>query len=103
MFLKKQAKKLIFAPKIALRVELSDPARNSFFPAGFLSARLQCSQLLWNCAKIKGSGYRKMRGVGNLYTDTIGYRTVVIDVCLLFNGPVVFSATYFRFLLVKLN
>jgi hypothetical protein len=28
---------------------------------------------------------------------------VVIDVCLLFNGPVVFSATYFRFLLVKLN
>jgi hypothetical protein len=28
---------------------------------------------------------------------------VVIDVCLLFNGPVIFSATYFRFLLVKLN
>jgi hypothetical protein len=51
----------------------------------------------------KGSGYRKMIGVGNLYTDTIGYRTVVIDVCLLFNGPVVFSAIYFRFLLVKLN
>ncbi len=50
---KKQAKKSIFAPKIALRVELSDPARNSFFPADFLSARLQCSQLLWNCAKIK--------------------------------------------------
>jgi hypothetical protein len=47
MFEKKQA------PKIALRVELSDPARNSFFPADFLSARLQCSQLLWNCAKIK--------------------------------------------------
>jgi hypothetical protein len=38
---KKQAKKSIFAPKIALRVELSDPARNSFFPADFLSARLQ--------------------------------------------------------------
>jgi hypothetical protein len=44
-----------------------------------------------------------MRGVGNRYTDRIGYRTVVIDVCLLFNGPVVFSARYFRFLLVKLN
>ncbi len=53
MFKKKQAKKLIFAPKIALRVELSDPAQNSFFPADFLSARLQCSQFLWNCAKIK--------------------------------------------------
>ncbi len=38
MFKKKQAKKLIFAPKIALRVERSDPARNSFFPADFLSA-----------------------------------------------------------------
>jgi hypothetical protein len=32
----------------------------------------------------------------------IGYRTVAIDVCLLFN-VVVFSATYFRFLFVKLN
>jgi hypothetical protein len=53
MFKKKQAKKLIFDPKIALRVELSDPARNSFFPADFLSARLECSQFLWNCAKIK--------------------------------------------------
>ncbi len=53
MFKKKQAKKLIFAPKIALRVELSDLALNSFFPADFLSARLQCSQFLWNCAKIK--------------------------------------------------
>jgi len=50
---KKQAKKLIFAPKIALRVELSDPARNSFFSADFLSARLQRSQLLWNFAKNK--------------------------------------------------
>ena len=50
---KKQAKKLIFAPKIALRVELSDPARNSFFSADFLSALLQRSQLLWNFAKIK--------------------------------------------------
>jgi hypothetical protein len=39
MFKKKQAKKSIFAPEIALRVERSDPARNSYF--------------LWNCAKIK--------------------------------------------------
>ena len=58
---KKQAKKLIFDPKIALRVELSDPARNSFFPADFLSARLECSQFLWNCAKIKAV-YRRARG-----------------------------------------
>ncbi len=37
---KKQAKKSIFAPKIAPWVERSDPARNSYFPADFLSARL---------------------------------------------------------------
>jgi hypothetical protein len=61
MFLKKQAKKSIFAPKIALRVERSDPARNSFFPADFLSACSQCSQLLWSCAKIKAV-YRRARG-----------------------------------------
>jgi hypothetical protein len=29
-----------------------------------------------------------MRGVGSLATDRIGYRTVVIDVCLLFDGHV---------------
>jgi hypothetical protein len=52
-FKKKHAKKSIFAPEIALRVERSDPARNPYFPSDFLSARLQCSQLLWNCAKIK--------------------------------------------------
>ncbi len=34
-FKKKQAKKSIFAPKIALRVERSDPARNSYFPPTF--------------------------------------------------------------------
>jgi hypothetical protein len=45
---KKQAKKSLFAPKIALTVERSDPAQNSSFPATFLSARLQCSQLLHN-------------------------------------------------------
>ena len=37
-FKKKQAKKLNFAPKIALRVECSDPAQNPYFPADFLSA-----------------------------------------------------------------
>ncbi len=51
--LKKQAKKLIFAPKIALRVELSDPAQNSFFFADFLSARLQRSQELWNSGTLQ--------------------------------------------------
>ncbi len=49
---KKQAKKLIFAPKIALRVECSDPARNPYFPADFLSARFRCSQLPRNCVNI---------------------------------------------------
>ncbi len=44
-----------------------------------------------------------MRGVKRLATDRIGYGTVVIDVCLLFNGLVIFFATYFLFLLVKLN
>ncbi len=34
-FKKKQAKKSIFAPKIAPRVERSDPAQNSYFPADF--------------------------------------------------------------------
>jgi hypothetical protein len=44
-----------------------------------------------------------MRGIRSLATDRIGYRTMVIDVCLVFDGPVVFSATYFLFLLLKLN
>ncbi len=39
---KKQAKKLIFAPKIALRVERPDPARNHKFRADYLNACLQC-------------------------------------------------------------
>jgi hypothetical protein len=37
-FFKKQAKKTIFAPKNALRVECSDPARNPYFSTDFLSA-----------------------------------------------------------------
>jgi hypothetical protein len=71
-FKKKQAKKSICAPKIALRVELSDPARNSFFPADFLSARLQCSQLLWNCAKIKAVYHRGWGERGLDIAQTIG-------------------------------
>jgi hypothetical protein len=51
-FKKKQAKKTIFAPKIALRVEFSDPARNPYFPADFLSARFRCSQLPRNSVNI---------------------------------------------------
>jgi hypothetical protein len=62
MFLKKQAKKLIFDPKIALRTECSDAARNSYFPTDFLSARFQCSRLFHNCAKIKAV-YQRARGV----------------------------------------
>ncbi len=69
---KKQAKKLIFAPKIALRVERSDPARNSFFPADFLSARFRCSQLPRNCVKITAV-YRRARGERGLdIAQTIG-------------------------------
>jgi hypothetical protein len=72
MFKKKQAIKVIFAPKIALRVELSDPVRNSFFPADVLSTRLQCSQFLWNCAKIKAV-YSRARGERGLdIAQTIG-------------------------------
>jgi hypothetical protein len=58
---KKQTKKLIYAPKIALRVERSDLGRNPGFPADFLSACFQCSQLLRICAKIKVV-YRRVRG-----------------------------------------
>jgi hypothetical protein len=53
MFKKKNRNKSIFAPEIDLRVEFSDLARNPYFPADFLSAPLQCSQLLWDCAKIE--------------------------------------------------
>jgi hypothetical protein len=38
MFKKKQAKKLIFAPKIALRTECSDTSQIPYFPADFLHA-----------------------------------------------------------------
>ncbi len=65
---KKQAKKSIFAPKIALRVERSDPALNPYFPADFLSARLQCSRLLHNCGKfLQLNGRHWVRAAGKTY------------------------------------
>jgi hypothetical protein len=67
MFKKKQAKKLIFAPKMALRVERSDPAWYSFFPADFLSARFRYSQLPRNCVKITVV-YRRAQGERGLDT-----------------------------------
>jgi hypothetical protein len=42
-----------------------------------------------------------MRGVRKLASVRKWYRTVAIDVCLLFNVVVVFSYTYFHFLFVK--
>jgi hypothetical protein len=44
-----------------------------------------------------------MRGVEKLASVRRLYRTVVIDVSLFFYEAVVFSATYFRILFVKLN
>ncbi len=52
---------------------------------------------------IKGSDQWKMRGVEKLANVRRLYRTVAIDVFLFFYEVVVFSATYFRFLFVKLN
>ncbi len=45
----------------------------------------------------------KMRGVEKLANVRRLYRTLVIDVCFFFYEAVVFSATYFCFLFVKLN
>jgi hypothetical protein len=45
--LKKNRPKSQFLP----RVKSSDPARNPYFPADFLSASLQCSRLFHNCGK----------------------------------------------------
>ncbi len=52
---------------------------------------------------LKVVGIEKWGGSGVWLLFRIVHRTVVIDVRLLFNGPVVFSATYFRFRLVQLN
>jgi hypothetical protein len=71
---KKQAKKLIFDPKIVLRTDRSDPALNSYFSADFLSARFQCSRLFHNCASAKIKAvYRRARGeLGPDIAQTIG-------------------------------
>jgi hypothetical protein len=50
-FKKKRAKKFIFAPEIALRVEHSNMAQNPNFRADFLNARFQCSRLFHICGK----------------------------------------------------
>jgi hypothetical protein len=42
-----------------------------------------------------------MRGVGKLASVLRWYRTVAINVCLLFNVVVVIYLKYFRFLMVK--
>ncbi len=59
----KQSKKLIFDPNIPLRTEHSDTAQNPNFHAYFLITRLQCSQFLRNCSKIKAV-YRFIGGRG---------------------------------------
>ncbi len=45
----------------------------------------------------------KKEGVRKQATDRILFRTVAIDVCLIFNVAVVCSSKYFRFLFVKLS
>jgi hypothetical protein len=50
---KKQAKKSIIDPKVALRTKRFDPARNSYFTAHFSNARFKCSRPLRNCGNIK--------------------------------------------------
>jgi hypothetical protein len=62
----------IFAPEIALRVECSDPAQNSYFTAHFSNARFKCSRPLRNCGNIKPL-YRKGQWERKLdITQTIG-------------------------------
>ena len=88
---KKQAKKLIFAPKIALRVELSDPAQNHQFRADFFNARLQCSQLLRNCGNINPL-YKRGRGERRLdAAQTIGLSCGVTHI----PGKIEYNCRYF--------
>jgi hypothetical protein len=71
-FKKKRAKMLIFAPIIAMRVEGSYPAQNSYFTAHFSNARFNCSRPLRNCGNIKPL-YRRGRGERKLdIAQTIG-------------------------------
>jgi hypothetical protein len=56
---------LIFAPEIALRVEGSDPAQNSYFTVHFSNACFKCSRPLRICGNIKplywrGRGERRL-------------------------------------------
>jgi hypothetical protein len=51
--------------------------------------------------RFKGSDQRKIRRVGKLASVRRWFRTVAIDVCLLFNLTIVLSSTNFRFLFVK--
>ncbi len=45
----------------------------------------------------------KNEGVGKLASVRRWFRTVAIDICLIFNVAVVFSSKYFRFLFVQLS
>jgi hypothetical protein len=46
-------------------------------------------------------GYEKVGWVGRLANVPRWFKTIAIDVCLLFNVVVVFSSTYFCFRFVK--
>jgi hypothetical protein len=52
---------------------------------------------------LKVVGNEKGGGVKEQATVRIWFRTMAIDVCLIFSVAVVFSSTYFRFLFVKLG
>jgi hypothetical protein len=60
---------LFFAPEIALRVERSDPAQNSYFTAHFSNARFKCIRPLCNCGNIKLL-YGRGRGGGQTRHST---------------------------------
>jgi hypothetical protein len=63
-FIKKRAKKSVFDPKIDLRTQRFDTARNSYFTAHFSNARFKCSRPLRNCGNIKllyGRGWGERR------------------------------------------
>ncbi len=60
--------------------------------------------LRWvNLVTLKVVGNEKGGGVKKQATVRIWFRTVAIDVCLIFNVVVVFSTTNFRFLFVNLS
>jgi hypothetical protein len=58
--------------------------------------------MLWRIS-LRVVGNEKGGGVKKQATVRIWFRTVVTDVCLIFNVAVIFSSTYFRFLFVKLS